>query len=372
MNPFYQIPEDAWLFRGSARDRAATDRRWKTPEEEIRQWCLHELIRTYGISVCDLEIERPIRVARERRSHRADIVVLQDGKPHVVVECKSARVRNLDAAMHQATNYAELTDVRAPFAACTNGNAWLVRRRIGYAWVAVADIPDFHRPTQNTEWRQILLSVKHISPVLHWLDKTVPAKYAPKYFDALQRFFYGRNDITVATDHHLLWAADNLLRVLSDASNRGYSDGKMAAACDGLTKFWKSKGVAIDFSGKDQWDMAHYGYASLTAQLEDGRQSEGIDLAALRLILSLLGYLNGVKSGRRVRYTDVEATVQREVRGYVAVSLLVRFNASLPDPVDEMLVGDIQRFCQPAWKHFGDSWGLWLQILGWRSTWEST
>ena len=157
MGPFYEIPEDAWLFRQAAQGRGETDRRWRTPEERIRQWCLHELIRAYGVSVCDLQIERPIRVARERRSHRADIVVLRAGKPLVVVECKSARVKNLDAAMKQATNYADLSDVRATFAAGTNGTKWFVKRRIGDLWVEVADIPDFRVAAGPTDWSRILL-----------------------------------------------------------------------------------------------------------------------------------------------------------------------------------------------------------------------
>jgi len=82
MGPFYDIPEDAWLFRGVAGKRGEIDRRWTAAEEGVRQWCLHELIRAYGVNVCDLEIERQIRVARERHPHRADIVVLQAGKPY--------------------------------------------------------------------------------------------------------------------------------------------------------------------------------------------------------------------------------------------------------------------------------------------------
>lgn len=353
MGPFYEIPEDAWLFRQAAQGRGETDRRWRTPEERIRQWCLHELIRAYGVSVCDLQIERPIRVARERRSHRADIVVLRAGKPLVVVECKSARVKNLDAAMKQATNYADLSDVRATFAAGTNGTKWFVKRRIGDLWVEVADIPDFRVAAGPTDWSRILLSVNGLAPVLYWLDRPVPAKQAQKYFEAMQRFFYARNEITVATDRHLLVAVDNLLRVLCRASDRGYSDGKMAAACDGLGKFWADKGVVFDASGADQWEMAHYATASLAGLLEDGRHPGSVDLTALRLILALLRYLNGLRSVRRVRYADVAGSVQREVREYIGTSLVILFNACLPDPLDEMLVGDVRRCCHSAWKHFG-------------------
>lgn len=353
MVPFYEIPKDAWLFRSAAEKRGPADRRWTEAEEHVRQWCLHELIRAYGVSVRDLEIERPIRVARERHPHRADIVVSQAGKPYIVVECKSVRVKNLAAAMHQATNYASQSDVRATFAACTNGTTWLVRRRIGDEWIAVSDIPDLRIPQANSEWRKILFAVTYLTPLLHWLDGPVPARHAAKYFGAMQVFLHAQNELTEATDRKLLWAADNLLRVLSDVTDDpGYTDGKMAAACDGLNQFWLARGVTAHFGGGALWIMAHDAYAELSMHLEDERKQATVDLAVMRLILSLLAYLNGLHSMRSVRYEDVTDDVQREVRAYIDMALILRFNAGLPDTLDKMSVRDIQDSCQPAWEHF--------------------
>ncbi len=89
---------------------------------QFRQWCDPELIRAYGVRIDCIEIERLVKVARERRPHRIDVVVLRDGSPYVVVECKSRRIKSLDAAMKQARSYGDMPDVSATYAVATNGD----------------------------------------------------------------------------------------------------------------------------------------------------------------------------------------------------------------------------------------------------------
>jgi len=93
---YYEVPESAWMFRDASAARPSTDAKWSPAEESVRQWCLYELIRTYGVRIDCLEVERQVKVARERKPHRADIVVLRDGQPYVVIECKSRRIKTLD------------------------------------------------------------------------------------------------------------------------------------------------------------------------------------------------------------------------------------------------------------------------------------
>lgn len=364
MTRFYTVPEDAWMFRQTSKERVAGDKKWTPDEEAVRQWCIQELIRTYGVRIDRIKIECKVKVARERRPNRADVVVLRDGHPYVLVECKARSIKKLDDALQQAMNYAVLPDMQATFAVATNGDAWLVRRRVNTDWVPVADLPQFREGNDSVEWRLILLAVQDLSPILFWLDRPVPAKQAPCYFSALQRLFYGSNEITAATDHNLLRAADRLLRVLAQLDNHaGYTGGKMGEACKFLNVFWASRGIKTEFGGGNVWEMAHCGCAEFSALVENSVGTASLDAALLRVILSLFAYLNAIKARSRVRYEDVTDCVLREIRAYLNMALIMRFNAALPDPIDESCVGDIHAICKPAWLRFtkdlnGFSWAL--------------
>lgn len=348
---FYEVPVYAWLFR-LVTCPIPPDDLASMPEEHVRQWCLQELIRAYGVTVCSLEVERPVKVARERKPNRIDIVVLRDGKPYIVIECKSRSATQHDAAMRQAVNYASLPDVNAEFAVYTNGEKWWVRRRVRGEWVAVADVPTFHDHKADGNWRDVLLAVACLSPVLFWLDEVVPAKTAPRYFGTLQEFFHAENEVTEGTDRNLLWTANHVLRVLDDVTRHpNYTGGKMSHACDGLNKYWEERGVEPSFGGGDLWEMAHHAWADLSNLLDSARDTVSLDYHAMRVIQALLSYLNSMK-GRRVRYQDVGTPVQAEIRGYVDLALTVRFNARLPDIQDKILVGDVRDSCRPAWEHY--------------------
>lgn len=341
---FYEVPIDAWLFRRASGTDPASP-----PEEQVRQWCLHELIRAYGISICDMVIEHPVKVARERKANRIDIVVRRNGKPYIVIECKARGATDHDAAMGQACNYASLPEVGAEFAVYTNGEVWWVRRCIRGEWVTVPDLPVFRDGNPDREWRDTLLAVNQVAPVLFWLDEVVPAKNAPRYFGALQMFFYGVNEITAGINPNLLCAADNILRVLDDVSDHpNYTGGKMSHACAALNRYWQGVGKETHFGGNDLWEMAHSAWAELSNLLEGSRGMVMLDHQVMRVILALLNYLDGIK-GRRVRYLDVATSLQSEIRNYIDLALKVRFNSSLPDTQDSISIGDIRKFCEPAW-----------------------
>lgn len=343
---FYCVDVKAWLFAKPAEDAG----RGK-PEEEVRQWCIYELMRTYGVFIDNIQVERPVRVGT--RTHRADIVVLREDRPYIVIECKSRRTRKHDEAMNQAISYATASDMNAEFAVYTNGDVWWVRRRILERWVPVSDIPSNRGGDAMMDWRDVLLAVNRSGPVLYWLDTAVPAKQAPEYFGALQRFFYATNEITSATDHLLLSAADLILRVLDDVNRHpNYTGGKLSHACNELNTYWKTKGVSTSFGGEvDLWKMAHYTWAELSNRLEGTRGLPTLDHQVLRVILSLLDYLNRMKA-RRVKYNTVESPIQTEIRSYIDLALKLRFNTQLPDPQDKILLQDVRDFCAPLWKDY--------------------
>lgn len=342
---FYQVPTDAWLFRHADDSALAVP-----PEEQVRQWCLHELLRAYGISICDIAIEHPVKVARERKPNRIDIVVRRNSKIFIVIECKARGSTDHDVAMGQACNYAALPEVGAVFAVYTNGDVWWVRRCIRGEWAPVPDLPVFRNGNPDREWRDTLFAVNQVAPILFWLDEPVPAKFAPRYFGALHLFFCGANEITAGTNPNLLHAADNILRVLDDANDHpNYTGGKMSHACAALNTYWQVVGKETRFGGNELWEMAHSAWAELSMLLEGARDMAMLDHQVMRVIQSLLHYLNGIK-GRRVRYQDVGPLIQSEIRNYIDLALKIRFNSRLPDTQDSIFIGDIRKFCEPSWK----------------------
>lgn len=345
---FYEVPTKAWLFRPILEPVSdiAPDPK---PEEQVRQWCLQELIRAYGVSICNIEIELPVKVAKERKPNRIDIAVLRNGKPYIVIECKARSETQHDIAMAQAVNYASLPDVNAEFAVYTNGETWWVRRNVRGEWVPVPDIPAYFDGNHAGEWRDILLAVNRLSPILFWIDEVVPAKLAPRYFGALLEFFHAENEVTAGTDRRLLWTADHVLRVLDDVTRHpNYTGGKLSHACDGLNKYWQERGIEPSFGGGDLWEMAHHAWADLSNLLDGARDTVSLDYQVLRVIQALLGYLNGMR-GRRGQYQEVGSAVQSEIRAYIDQALTVRFNARLPDMQDKILVQDVRDVCRPLW-----------------------
>ncbi len=125
----------------------------------------------------------------------------------------------------------------------------------------------------------------------------------------------------------------------------------MSHACDGLNKYWQSRGVEPSFAGGNLWEMAHHAWADLSYLLEGSRDVPALDGKAMRVILSLLDYLHGME-GRHVRYQPVGSSVQAELREYVDLALKVRFNSQLPDTQDKILVQDVRDFCRPIWDEY--------------------
>src|SRR4051812_47950373 len=107
--PYYEIDKAAYLFGYGL----PTDANGDKPEETVRQWCAHELLRAYGISVCNIEFERAVRVGSKR--YGIDILVSSRGAPSVVVECKPRDHTKHADGMAQAISYADSQTIRAEF-----------------------------------------------------------------------------------------------------------------------------------------------------------------------------------------------------------------------------------------------------------------
>lgn len=88
-----------------------------TPEELVRQLCLHYLV-DLGFSKNLIRTELGITVNGLQK--RCDIVIFDKvAKPFLLVECKAAKVEMTDAILHQALDYN--LKLKVPFCLITNG-----------------------------------------------------------------------------------------------------------------------------------------------------------------------------------------------------------------------------------------------------------
>lgn len=91
----------------------------RTPEEEVRQWFIAEVLhKGMDIPMHMMMSEVPLR--RGGKDYRADIVVYgRDGKPLMIVECKRPETELEGSVADQAIRYNKVLDVK--YIAITNG-----------------------------------------------------------------------------------------------------------------------------------------------------------------------------------------------------------------------------------------------------------
>ena len=334
--PFSEISPAAYLYP----DRVKTAGDRKQPEEPVRQWCAFELIRAYGISITNIDFERPVRMGS--RPHWIDILVSRDGKPSVVVECKKPSGGNLDKAMEQAISYADAPEIQAEFAVVTNGTEWRVKRRIQGKWCVVPDLPREIDRTGAQPLTELLRGLERLAPLLYKLDEPLAGEDAQRFLSAMQEFFISMNLLTDDVDRDLVIATDNLLRVMSAADeHQAYRSGKMATVVQHLESYRKRKGFGFEFffSQKAIPQEIQYVHASLMATVATAQGLPGGEMFLLRLITALTEY--GMKQGRGGElYPKSSASLQKTLRDYLNHALLFHLNVSLPDHLDDIWIGD--------------------------------
>lgn len=89
-----------------------------TPEEWVRQHLIHYLIAHLGYPRALVKIETGLQYNSLQK--RSDIVVYdREGKPWMIVECKSFEVELDQKSIHQVAAYN--TTIRAPYVVVSNG-----------------------------------------------------------------------------------------------------------------------------------------------------------------------------------------------------------------------------------------------------------
>lgn len=345
--PYYEINSQAYLF-------GKTD---ETPEERVRQWALFELLSTYGICINNIEVERQVKVGT--RNHRADIVILRDSAPYVVIECKKWEDKKLKQGMQQALSYADANTMKSRYAVYTNGDVWEVKRKIGNDWVDVPDLPKRIDGDYQIRLDELIRSINDFMPTFYWLNQTVPADSALAYFSSLQKIFYGPTYPLNNLDKNLLFGTDNLLRVIcAKGDHVGYLHGKMVAACKSFSVFFDSRldqGITDEFiKDEDLWHLTVVFKMRFEQLVEDTRVLQGEEVLFIRLIAALFQYLNNQNQlqGKKERFIDVPTTLTREFQQLLGLLFQVHLSVCFPDPLLEESCTDLRVACSKSWDDF--------------------
>lgn len=106
-----------------------------TPEEWVRQHCVHQLVAN-GYASALMSIEKSLPNSKKRY----DIIVYnRDGKPEILVECKAPSVKITESTLNQVTGYIALQE--APNILLSNGLQHFFIRRIDDQLEIVNDFP---------------------------------------------------------------------------------------------------------------------------------------------------------------------------------------------------------------------------------------
>jgi hypothetical protein len=348
--PFYVIPKPAWIFPQKEGDAITRNQ----PEEMVRQWCAFELVRAYGYRVTDLEFERPVKVGS--KNYRTDILVVHDGRPLAIVECKERNFKKHAQAMEQAISYASARDIQCELACYTNGDTWLVRRKIGNLWTPIADLPHRQGPSAQGSLDELLMTLQSVEPVLHKLDAHIAGKDARLFLSALQEFFIGRNLLTDGFNDDLRIATDHVLRVLhAGTDDEDYATKKLRAAIHSFEEYRKLSGSGHPLSDSIAGVPMHTCYAELKGGLAAMDRSEVLghspDILLLRLNIALLNYGRHQTLARGEPPT-VPPEVHHTLRHVLEFGFSSALGIKLPTALESTTTSDMKDFCRAAWDQF--------------------
>ncbi len=200
---------------------------------------------------------------------------------------------------------------------------------------------------------QLLRSIHALSPLLHRLDEPADGNTARIFFSALQVFFHGANLLTGDLDRDLLYATDNLLRVVyAPHDDLHYRVGKSATAVRCIERFCKRCYMtAIPDPVDGAEDLTHAFrllHASLLDLLQVMPDTIGPDKLLLRLLTALLEYAR-LQTPKKP-FPLPGPGLHQALRAILDHAVATHLNVRLPDPLDTLEVADMRSYCHAAWE----------------------
>lgn len=317
----------------------------RKPEEHVRQWAIYELLTTYGIKINSIEIEKSAR--DHSKYYPADIVVNRNGRSYIVVECKKQHGNNPKKVLEQAQVYAN--DLKAKFAVYTDGHDWKVTRNVAGEWMPVNDIPSNADEKESDSITDSLWFIKDLNPILFWIHRQIPVRYAHKFMSLVQEFFAGYIVNTKGFSSNITIGTEFLLRIIAGGGGdeeisfpiEEYQTNTLRAVYVTFNKYFKE----IGFPTLDVTFVHHQNFRELFGSLWDSfdklvRNHENMafgDVNIARFVLALFQYLNemivstGYESGY---YKDIPASLVNQFEKLIESLLISKFNLRLPSPLD--------------------------------------
>ena len=112
-----------------------------TPEEQVRQWCIHVLAEKMQVPMHLMMSEAGFRLGGKQL--RADILVYdRNARPLMVVECKRPEVALTQEVLDQAIRYNIVLDVR--YMIITNGTRTFICKKKDEGFVFIDNVPTYN------------------------------------------------------------------------------------------------------------------------------------------------------------------------------------------------------------------------------------
>ncbi len=111
-----------------------------TPEEEVRQWCIHVLTERMKVPSHLMMSEAGFKLGEKQ--FRADILVYdRKAQPLLIVECKRPSVDLTQEVLDQAVRYNMVLDVK--YMIITNGTKTYILRKEGGRFIPTDNVPTY-------------------------------------------------------------------------------------------------------------------------------------------------------------------------------------------------------------------------------------
>jgi len=346
--PFYNVPLDCYLFGAKHK-----------PEEEVTQWALFELMRYYGYTIEQLEVEKTVQYGTCRG--RLDILVHHNEKPFIVLECKrkDGYPKRQDP-MQQAISYADANSIQAEYCVFTDGNTWQVKRKTTSGWVSYPNIPRLIDGQEvEFELSDFLHDLDRIKPALYWLYKPVGGADAYNFINAIQPIFYANSVITDGTSELLLSIMDNVCRAITIKTKvNGYTYEKLNVAFN-KTQLYLGK---LDINERYQEGINNNLHELLMIpDVQFNRlKEEAIDIdsemdhAAIHLLSTLYSVARDFITYRREIDLSLSGAFTDELYNFLNLGLQRNLRTCLPVKSDSISVNDIRESCTKDWDKFID------------------
>ena len=329
-NVYYEIPTDRYLFNKSEK-----------PEEKIRQWVLFELLTTFGVNINNIQVEVPVKVGT--RTHYADIVIYDNKKPIVVIECKRKEDNKPENSTDQAISYASSKEINAVYAISTNGKYWNCSKKINNEWSNVLEIPKFSR-IENDNYQRIesvMIHLHEFKYIAKYFFETIAEDNVEDFFNSLQNFHVG-NPFERRINSDLFNGADYLMKVVTHGPlvKREYDEGNLGAAFSSFTKYALDNGILESERLIKYPDMldAREKIINLIFIFDIVQKKSVVKTLEIKLCLvvhSMLRYLlECLKKDKRLSYSARDVYL---IQDYIDSSLKEQIGLRLPKDNEDLL-----------------------------------